>query len=201
MEKKQENVKLSRFISLILRHRPEAIGIEIERNGGWADVNQLMEGINAAGKHRIDRPLLEKIVENDSKGRYSFSPDGRKIRANQGHSIDVVIEMEHRQPPEYLFHGTARRFMESILAKGLLPGNRNYVHLSPDYETAVTVGYRHSKPEQPVILRIHAGQMAADGYDFMISDNGVWQIAQVPPQYLEIFQEGRCDNQWVRQKS
>ena len=173
---KEENVKLSRFISLILRHNPAAAGIKIERIGGWADVNELMEGINAKGKFRIDRPLLEKIVATDSKGRYSFNADGTKIRANQGHSIDVVIEMEHRQPPEFLYHGTA------------LPGKRNYVHLSPDYETAVAVGYRHSKPEPPVILKIYAGQMAADGYDFMISDNGVWQIAHVLPQYFTIME-------------
>lgn len=181
---------MSRFISLILRHQPEVIGIEIERIGGWADVNALIDGINAKGKFRIDRPLLERIVENDSKGRYRFNADGSKIRANQGHSIDVVIEMEHRRPPEFLYHGTARRFMQSIMDKGLLPGSRQFVHLSPDYETAVTVGYRHSKPEQPIVLRVLAGQMAADGYDFMISDNGVWQIAQVPPQYLAIFQQG-----------
>ena len=177
---------MSRFISKILRHQPDVIGIEIERIGGWADVNGLMDGINATGRFRIDRPLLEKIIAADNKGRYSFSPDGSKIRANQGHSIDVVIEMAHRQPPEFLYHGTARRFLESIMAKGLLPGNRNFVHLSPDYETAVTVGYRHSKPEKPIVLRILAGQMAGDGYDFMISDNGVWQIAHVPPQYLEM---------------
>lgn len=188
METREENVKLSRFISLILRHNPAAIGIQIERIGGWADVNELIEGINAKGKFRIDRALLEKIVASDSKGRYSFNAGGTKIRANQGHSIDVVIEMEHRQPPEFLYHGTAWRFMNSIMDKGLLPGSRNYVHLSPDYATAVTVGYRHSKPEQPVVLKVHAGQMAADGYDFMISDNGVWQIAQVPPQYLAIME-------------
>ena len=175
---------------MILRHQPEAIGIEIEKNGGWADVNQLIDGINQKSKHYIDRALLEKIVATDSKGRYSFNADGTKIRANQGHSIDVVIEMEHRQPPEFLYHGTAWRFMQSITAKGLLPGSRNYVHLSPDYETAVKVGYRHSKPEQPVVLKIHAAQMAADGYDFMISDNGVWQISHVPPQYIEIYHEG-----------
>ena len=174
---------------MVLRHQPEAIGIEIEHNGGWTDIDRLMERINARTKFHIDRPLLEKIVATDSKGRYSFSPDGRKIRANQGHSIDVFIPMEHRAPPEFLYHGTARRFMESILSKGLLPGSRQFVHLSPDYETAVKVGYRHSKPDQPVVLKIHAGRMAADGFDFMISDNGVWQIAHVPPPYLEIMEE------------
>ncbi len=190
METKEENVKLSRFISKILRHKPETIGIQLEHIGGWVDVNELINGINAKGKFFIDRPLLERIVASDSKGRYSFNADGTKIRANQGHSVDVVIEMEHRQPPEFLYHGTAWRFIESIMAKGLIPGRRQYVHLSPDRETAVTVGYRHSRPEQPVILKVYAGQMAADGYDFMISDNGVWQIAHVPPQYLTIMQEG-----------
>ena len=193
MEKKEENVKLSRFISKILRHQPQIIGIEIERTGAWADVNALMEGINAKSKFHIDRPLLEQIVAADGKGRYSFNADGTKIRANQGHSIDVVIQMEHRTPPEFLYHGTAWRFMGSITAKGLLPGTRQFVHLSPDYATAVTVGYRHSKPEQPVVLKIHAGRMAADGYDFMISDNGVWQIAHVPPQYIEITQGEQTD--------
>lgn len=189
-ETKEENVRLSRFLSLILRHNPGAIGIEIEKIGGWADVNALMDGINAKGKFRVDRPLLEKIVATDSKGRYSFNADGTKIRANQGHSIDVVIEMEHRRPPEFLYHGTAWRFMPSIKAKGLLPGSRNYVHLSPDYETAVKVGFRHSKPEAPVVLIIQAVQMAEEGYDFMISDNGVWQISHVPSQYIEIYHEG-----------
>ena len=184
---------MSRFISLILRHKPEAIGIEIERTGGWADVDALIAGINANGKYHIDRPLLEKIVADDSKGRYSFNSDGTKIRANQGHSIDVVVEMEHRTPPGFLYHGTAWRFMGNIMAKGLLPGSRQFVHLSPDYATAVTVGFRHSKPEKPVVLKIHAGQMAADGYDFMISANGVWQIEHVPPQYLEITESEQTD--------
>ena len=145
-EYKEEYVRLSRFISMILRHNPGAIGIRIERVGAWANVDELIDGINAKSKYHIDRPLLERIVAAD------------------------------------------RKFMGSIMAKGLLPGNRQYVHLSPDYETAVTVGYRHSKPDPPVVLKIHAGQMAADGYDFMISDNGVWQIKEVPPQYLELFQ-------------
>ena len=128
-------------------------------------------------------------MASDSKGRYSFNSDGTKIRANQGHSIDVIIDMEKRVPPEFLYHGTAARFMDSIMMQGLLPRSRNFVHLSPDYETAVTVGYRHSRPDQPVILKIHAAQMTEDGYEFMISDNGVWQINNVPPQYLEIMDE------------
>lgn len=180
---------MSRFISKILRHQPSIIGIELERDGAWANVDELIVGINQHGKFKIDRELLEKIVANDIKGRYSFNSDGTKIRANQGHSIDVIIEMEKRLPPEFLYHGTAARFIDSIMLQGLLPRSRNFVHLSPDYETAVTVGYRHSKPEKPVILKVHAAQMAADGYEFMISDNGVWQIRNVPPQYLEIMDE------------
>lgn len=180
---------MSRFISKILRHQPSIIGIELERDGAWANVDELIVGINERSKFKIDREILEKIVETDAKGRYSFNADGTKIRANQGHSIDVVIEMEKRIPPEFLYHGTAARFMDSIMMQGLLPRSRLFVHLSPDYETAVTVGYRHSKPDKPVILRVHAGQMAEDGYEFMISDNGVWQIINVPPQYLEIMGE------------
>lgn len=179
---------MSRFISKILRHEPEIIGIKIERYGAWAEVDKLIDGINRTGRHKIDRSILEQIVATDAKGRYSFNEDGTKIRANQGHSIDVVIEMEKRTPPEFLYHGTAAHSMESIMAQGLLPQRRNFVHLSPDYETAVTVGYRHSKPEKPVILKIYAAQMAADGYEFMISDNGVWQIKNVPPQYFEIME-------------
>ncbi|MGN0474148.1 MAG: RNA 2'-phosphotransferase [Acutalibacteraceae bacterium] len=188
-KKKEEYVNLSRFISKILRHQPSIIGIELERDGAWANVDELIVGINQHGKFKIDRGLLEKIVANDSKGRYSFNSDGTKIRANQGHSIDVIIEMEKRLPPEFLYHGTAARFIDSIMLQGLLPRSRNFVHLSPDYETAVTVGYRHSRPEKPVILKVHAAQMAEDGYEFMISDNGVWQIRNVPPQYLEIMDE------------
>ena len=180
---------MSRFISKILRHQPKIIGNELERNGAWANVDVLRVGINRHGKFKIDRELLERIVASDSKGRYSFNSDGTKIRANQGHSIDVIIDMEKRVPPEFLYHGTAARFMDSIMMQGLLPRSRNFVHLSPDYETAVTVGYRHSRPDQPVILKVHAEQMAEDGYEFMISDNGVWQINNVPPQYLEIMDE------------
>ena len=182
----EEFVRLSRFLSKILRHQPGIIGIEIERVGAWANVNELIEGINSRSRYHIDRAILETIVATDSKGRYSFNENGTKIRANQGHSIDVVLDMEKRTPPEFLYHGTAGKFLESIMEKGLLPGNRQFVHLSPDEATAKTVGYRHSKPDAPVILKVRAGQMARDGYEFMISDNGVWQIKKVPPQYLEM---------------
>lgn len=181
---------MSRFISKILRHQPEIIGIRLEHHGAWADVDKLIDGINKRSRHKIDRSILEKIVATDAKGRYSFNEDGTKIRANQGHSINVIIDMEKRMPPEYLYHGTAAYSMKSIMEQGLLPQSRNFVHLSPDYETAVIVGYRHSKPEKPTVLKIHAARMAADGYEFMISENGVWQIKNVPPQYFEVMERG-----------
>lgn len=187
-EKESEDyVKLSRFISKILRHDSLIIGIEIERCGAWAKVDELINGINETGRYHINRTILEEIVTKDAKKRYSFSSDGTKIRANQGHSIDVVIEMEKQKPPEFLYHGTSGNFLKSIMYQGILPSKRNFVHLSWDYETAVTVGYRHSKPNPPVVLKIHAGKMWADGYEFMISENEVWQIKHVPPQYFEVI--------------
>ena len=182
MEKKEENGKLSRFISLILRHKPEAIGIEIERTGGWADVDALIAGINAKGKYHIDRPLLEKIVADDSKGRYSFNSDGTKIRANQGHSIPgVVIEMDSPEPPEYLYHGTAYGFLNKVLKEGLKPMTRQYVHISSDYKTALKVGSRHGKP---VVLLLRAKDFVKDGNELYLSPNGILQAKTVPPQYF-----------------
>ncbi len=176
---------MSRFISKLLRHEPEIIGCKLEHYGGWLDVDKLIDGIKGCSDFEIDRDILEQIVANDPKGRYSFSSDGTKIRANQGHSVDVVIDMEKPEPPEFLYHGTAAKFLERINEQGILPQRRNFVHLSPDRATAVTVGYRHSKPDAPVILRVHAAQMSADGYELMISDNGVWQTKIVPPKYFE----------------
>lgn len=177
----QNKKRLSQFMSRILRHQPEIIGISIEKNGAWADVNQLIQGINRSGKYHIDKALLEEIVRDDEKQRYRFSPDETKIRANQGHSIDVVIPMEQKAPPEWLYHGTAEHHVESIREKGLLPGNRLFVHLSKDAETALKVGRRHGKP---VVLKIAAGEMYKQGYSFYISDNGIWQIKTVPVNFI-----------------
>lgn len=171
--------KISKYISLILRHKPETIGIELDAHG-WADVDALLEGIGR--KYAIDREILEEIVKTDGKQRYSFNADGTKIRANQGHSIQVDVELAVAEPPETLYHGTAERFSASIQAKGLLLGNRLYVHLSTNTETAEKVGKRHGKP---VIYQVNAGQMHQDGYTFYLSANGVWLTRAVPTQYLK----------------
>ena len=171
--------RISKYISLILRHKPETIGIELDAHG-WADVDALLDGVGR--KYIIDREILEEIVKTDGKQRYSFNADGTKIRANQGHSIQVDVELAVAEPPETLYHGTAERFSASIQAKGLLPGNRLYVHLSTNTETAEKVGKRHGKP---VIYQVNAGQMHQDGYTFYLSANGVWLTRAVPAQYLK----------------
>ena len=176
---KNDDVSLGRFISLILRHKPETIGIKLDGEG-WADVDELIAGINAAG-HTIDRETLERIVRENNKKRYTLSSDGRRIRANQGHSIDVHVEMEQRTPPDKLYHGTAEKFLDSIKQNGIKRMSRQYVHLSPDVETAVTVGKRHGKP---VVLVIDAAKMSADGYIFRLSANGVWQSEDIPWGYV-----------------
>ena len=177
---RNDDVTLGKFISLILRHKPEAIGIELDEEG-WADVSELINGINASG-HSIDMETLERIVAENNKKRYTLSPDKKRIRANQGHSIDVHIEMEKREPPALLYHGTATRFLDSIKAEGIKKMSRQYVHLSPDVPTAVTVGRRHGKP---AVLVIDAAKMAEDGYVFMLSANGVWQSEDIPWRYIK----------------
>lgn len=169
------------FLSLILRHKPEVIGISLDHNG-WADVDALIEGVNASGKYTLDMPTLEEIVRTDSKQRYSFNADKTKIRANQGHSIEVDVELTKAQPPEILYHGTGEKFVSAIKSEGLKPKSRLYVHLSKDIDTARIVGVRHGKPQ---IFRVLSGKMAKDGFDFFLSANGVWLTNRVPVEYLE----------------
>ena len=171
---------LGKFIALILRHKPETVGISLDGHG-WADVDALIRGINAQGDHYITMDILEEIVRTDEKQRYSFNDDKTRIRANQGHSIPVDVEMEKKRPPEILYHGTGEKYTESIDRQGLLPKSRLYVHLSKDIETARKVGMRHGSP---VIYEIAAGQMADNGYEFFLSANGVWQTKKVPVKYL-----------------
>ncbi len=175
---------LSKYISRVLRHRPEDAGIGLDEHG-WADVEALIAGVNAAGK-RIDRKILEEIVRTDKKQRYSFNENGTLIRANQGHSIPVDVELAKLEPPEYLYHGTAYRFLESIRQQGLLPMSRLYVHLSGDVETARVVGKRHGRP---VVLKIHSGDMHRDGFPFYRSQNGVWLAKKVDAKYFEQLDE------------
>lgn len=168
----------SKFLSLILRHKPETIGIKLDEHG-WADVSELISGISKT--RPFDMKMLEEIVRTDSKQRYSFNEDKTLIRANQGHSIPVDVELEKKTPPEFLYHGTGEKFVASIDKEGLLSKSRLYVHLSKDTETAVKVGSRHGKP---VVYRVEAGKMADDGYEFFLSVNGVWLTKAVPAEYL-----------------
>lgn len=177
-----ELTRLSRFIARVLRHKPSEIGIEVEYDGAWADTKALIDGINRTGRYSIDMETLEKIVDTDNKHRYSFNEDKSKIRANQGHSIDVDMDFEEKVPPEILYHGTAERFVPSILDEGLKKMSRQHVHLSKDEETASRVGGRHGKPH---IFRVLSGEMYRQGYKFYCSDNGVWLTDNVPPQFLE----------------
>ena len=170
----------SKFISLILRHKPETIGISLDEHG-WANVDELIAGISKT--HPIDMAILEQIVAEDEKQRYSFNEDKTLIRANQGHSIPVDVELEEKQPPEILFHGTGEKFVSSINEQGLIPKSRLYVHLSKDEETAVKVGQRHGKP---AIYKVKSGDMYRDGFKFFCSVNGVWLTKSVPVKYLSL---------------
>ena len=170
--------RTSKYLSLILRHKPEAAGITLDEHG-WADVEELIEGIRKS--RPFDREMLEEIVRTDEKGRYSFNEDGMLIRATQGHSIPVDVELPVVEPPEYLYHGTGEKSVTSIDAQGLLPRTRLYVHLSGDAETARKVGSRHGKP---VVYKVLSGEMARAGLTFYRSVNGVWLTKSVPPQYL-----------------
>lgn len=169
----------SKYLSLILRHKPETIGITLDEHG-WAKVDDLIAGI--AKTHSCSMEILEEIVDTDEKQRYSFNEDKTLIRANQGHSIAVDVELEEAAPPKELWHGTGEKYMASIEAQGLIPKSRLYVHLSKDRETAVKVGRRHGKP---VLYRIKSGEMRADGYSFFLSKNGVWLTKEVPVRYLK----------------
>ncbi len=180
----RSTVKISKFLSLILRHRPEKIGLALDENG-WADVEELILKANSRGR-RINRKLLRTVVETNDKQRFTFSGDGTKIRANQGHSIEVDLGLEAVQPPEILFHGTAQRFLAAIMSQGLKKRGRQFVHLSKDRETAFTVGVRHGKP---VILVVDGQGMFQDGFTFHLSKNGVWLTEFVPPKYLAPVEE------------
>ena len=171
--------KVSKYISLILRHKPETIGISLDEHG-WANVKDLIKGVNKT--HKLDMEMLEEIVATDDKQRYSFNEDKTKIRANQGHSINVDVELEEAVPPEMLWHGTGIKYVNSISAEGLISKSRLYVHLSSDPNTAIEVGKRHGTP---AIYCVDAERMHADGYKFYKSKNGVWLTKHVPAEYFK----------------
>ena len=174
-------ISTGKFVSLILRHKPEVIGIMLDEHG-WADTGDLIAGIQKT-RPEFNMEILEEIVRTNNKQRYSFNEDHTKIRANQGHSIQVDVELKEQKPPEILYHGTGEKAVESILAQGLLPCTRLYVHLSKDIQTAIKVGSRHGKP---VVFAVNAGKMIRDGHIFYLSENGVWLTKTVPAEYLRI---------------
>lgn len=168
--------KISKFMSLVLRHRPEKIGLKLDENG-WADVQELITKMN------INLQELEYVVENNDKKRFAFNEDKTKIRANQGHSLKTVdLELKNIQPPNFLFHGTVGKFMSAIRDTGLLKMNRQHVHLSKDKETAIKVGSRRGKA---IILSVRAGEMYEKGFEFYCSENGVWLTDHVPQKYID----------------
>lgn len=171
----------SKFLSLILRHEPHRIGIELDA-AGWVEVDKLLDALHA---HDVDltRAELDEIVRSSDKQRFAISPDGARIRANQGHSVQVELGLPAETPPDVLYHGTVDEVLPSIRAQGLLKGQRHHVHLSADIETAKKVGGRRGKP---VVLGIKAGDMVKAGHTFLRSANGVWLVDHVPPQFIEL---------------
>lgn len=181
MNDKQEQ-RFSRFLSLVLRHKPEEIDITLDK-AGWTNIAVLIK--KCKSRYIVSRQDIEQVVQNDTKGRYSISDDGLYIRANQGHSVKVDLGYNEKEPPEFLFHGTATRFLDSIMKHGLNAMKRHAVHLSDDRETAVSVGERHG---DPIVLIVAAKWMYELGYKFHISANGVWLTQNVLPEFLSLEQ-------------
>lgn len=175
----KEDMRISKFIGLILRHKPEEIGLKLDEYG-YIKTSDLIEGLNRKG-YEVTISDIERIVAQDNKQRYSFNDDKSRIKANQGHSIAVNLELKAIEPPKVLYHGTATRFSESICKQGIKKQARQYVHLSADVETATKVGKRHG---ELVIFKIDSEQMHKDGYKFFLSENKVWLTDFVPIKYL-----------------
>ncbi|RKS06390.1 putative RNA 2'-phosphotransferase [Nocardiopsis sp. Huas11] len=176
----KELTRASRFLSRVLRHDPGLAGIRLDERG-WTDVDSLLRGCRRAGV-ALTRAALEEIVATNDKKRFALSPDGARVRAHQGHSVRVDLDLEPTRPPRLLHHGTTGRFLTAIMAEGLRPMRRHDVHLSPDEATARRVGSRRGAP---VVLTVDAGRMHDDGHVFRVTGNGVWLVAAVPPAYLD----------------
>ena len=177
---KDKSKKVGRFLSLVLRHKPDEIGIVLDKQG-WTAIDALLTALHPKFGV-VQRTMIELIVSENNKQRFAISEDGKKIRANQGHSVDVDLEFVAQTPPELLFHGTATRFLSSIFAEGLIPKTRNHVHLSADIETASNVGRRHGAL---AILEVQAFNMHEIGFEFFLSENGVWLTEFVPTEFLQ----------------
>ncbi|MFY7963946.1 MAG: RNA 2'-phosphotransferase [Chitinophagaceae bacterium] len=175
---------ISKLMSLVLRHKPEDIDLHLDENG-WADVEELINKINAKN-YQLTSDLLDFIVDHNDKKRFSLNINKTKIRANQGHSLPVELNLAEVTPPNILYHGTAKKYLDSILAKGLQKQKRQHVHLSTNIETALSVGSRHGKP---IILIIDTISMLKDGFSFYLSENNVWLTHNVPSQYIKQWKE------------
>lgn len=184
MDKKQQK-KFSKFMSLVLRHQPQTAGLQLD-DAGWVAVDALLAGMNEAGR-RITREQLETVVADNDKQRYQFSEDGTRIRATQGHSVEVDLGYESAMPPEQLAHGTPGRFVEAIRCEGLTKQKRHHVHLHADLDLAASVGQRRGTP---VVLLVKARAMADAGHEFFVTPNDVWLTDHVPPEFI-VFPETR----------
>jgi putative RNA 2'-phosphotransferase len=175
-------IKISKYLSKHLRHQPERLGLTLAA-GGWIDVNLLLAACED-NNFLITRAELKEVVARNDKQRFSFDATSRLIRANQGHSVEVDLQLEQSSPPAVLYHGTGERSAESILANGLRKMARHHVHLSSDVATAKKVGARHGRP---VVFEVKAAVMAEEGHEFYQSANGVWLVESVPPEFLQLL--------------
>jgi putative RNA 2'-phosphotransferase len=182
MASKDRQTRVSKYLSQHLRHQPEALGLTLGP-GGWVGIDALMQAAAERGFH-ITRDELEAVVASSDKQRFSMSEDGSSIRANQGHSVPIDLQLAPAAPPATLYHGTGHRSVDAITSDGLRRMDRHHVHLSPDMETATRVGQRHGRP---VIFKVDAARMAADGHVFYVSANGVWLVERVPATYLAVL--------------
>jgi putative RNA 2'-phosphotransferase len=182
MLSENELKRASKFLSLVLRHKPETIGLTLDENG-WADTKDLVQKMNANG-FQLSADVLLHIVETNNKQRFSFNDARTSIRANQGHSIQVDVELKAQVPPEVLYHGTGEKNVSAILSSGLEKRSRQHVHLSNDIQTAINVGQRHGKPR---VFIVSAQKMSLEGFTFYLSENNVWLTDNVPPEYLKLI--------------
>lgn len=187
---KNSLTETSKFLSYILRHEPQAIGITLDSQG-WVEIEELIQAANQSGKN-VDRELIQQVVESCEKKRFTISDDGLRIRAAQGHSTGSVnIDYPQRVPPEFLYHGTATRFLEAIQQTGLKSLQRHHVHLSENRETAINVGERYGKVK---VLTIAAGLMHQQGFIFYCSENNVWLTDEVPVRFIRYLLNAEIDN-------
>lgn len=184
MPRKGNDVRLSKFISKVLRHQPECIGLKVD-SAGWASVLELLEKSQAAGMN-LTAETLERLVRSSDKRRFCFNEDRSRIRANQGHSLSVELGLCRAQPPDTLYHGTSTKSVGSIRAQGIRKMQRHHVHLSANIPTAIAVGRRHGKE---VVLAVNAKAMRDAGIAFFLSANGVWLVDEVAPQFFDRLEQ------------